>query len=284
MLARRAETNNLLQFVRRPSAGQARWHARGSVGRGTSPKTGCVTRQGTTNCQFFSLAGTFLSILRANPAAGRNTSSARPPGWEGAETASDRSEVARTRALETLRFREIAAGNQRSGGRVELCADLGGHLANLLDRLEHTIYRFLRFLYRAVSLVSARILHHQTNGEGINGIDKPILDPPAYAEQVLGAEILEIVVEWAHSVTLPWIGQPSSASVNLTCPVPYGPTAPSDAMQTLQFGDQLRCVIVNRSRGCQPNHSRFAVHPMMASSSARERNGASRGRKFRLRT
>ncbi len=185
--------------------------------------------------------------------------------------------------MESMGRKERPAGNQRGRGRVELCSDLGGHLANFLDRLEHAIYRFLRFLYRAVPLASVRILHHQANRKGIDGIDKPILDPPAYAEQVLGAEILEIVVEWAHSVTLLWMGQLASASLNLTYPVPFGPTAPSDAMQTLQFGDQLRCAIINRSQGCQPNHRRFAVHPMMASSSARERNGASRGRKFRLR-
>jgi len=195
----------------------------------------------------------------------------------------DRSEMARTRVEETIVRKERVAGNQRRAEWVELCADLGGHLANFLDRFEHPIYRFLRFLYRAVPLASARILHHQANGKKIDGIHKPIFDPPAYAEQVLGAEILEIVVEWAHSFTLLRMVQLASASLNLTYPVPFGPTAPSDAMQTLQFGDQLRCAIINRSQGCQPNHRRFAVHPMMASSSVRERNGASRGRKFRLR-
>jgi hypothetical protein len=182
----------------------------------------------------------------------------------------------------------VGPGNGRqtisSGGREGLCADLGGYPANLFDRLEYPIYRLLRFLYRAVPLAPARILHHQANGERIDRIDKPILDPPAYAQQVLGAEILQIIIEWAHGVTLPRMGRLACASRILTSSGPWGSTASTDGVQTLQFGDQLRCAFVIRLPGRQPNHSRFAVHPMTASSSARDRFAASRGRKFRLRT
>jgi hypothetical protein len=169
------------------------------------------------------------------------------------------------------------------GGWEELCADLRSHLANFFDRLEYAIYRSLRFLYRTVPLAAARILHHEPNGKGVDRIDKAVLDPPAYAEHVFGAEIPQIVIEWAHGITLPRMERPVFARGNLTLVGPWGPSASPDAMQTLQFGDQLRCAFVNSLPGRQPNHSRFAVHPMTASSSDRDRWGASRGRKFRLR-